>query len=568
MIAFTSGAVWTSTWLRMLPTGAILACGNLALGLLAVVVLDARPWVLPALLVPVALLWSASRQNVQAQIDRERTAAFIAVEHRLGAARTPEEAGAVRRVLGCHGAVWRGHRWVTPVPARGTAGAGEVRSPQANPQVNPLDELTSTAVTAPAATLGLALEQDCLAVGLGDGALVAWSGELALDADSAGWLERLGRSGRVHIARAAGTVALDQERATLRAVVDGTGDGVLLLGPDGVIRVWNPAMAALSGIPTELAVGRAVTDILGHGPWQEEGIHDVIRSATDSVWRTSVASIEDVAIASSGRLRVLAVHDVTAERRAAQMRDDMLAVVSHELRTPLTPIKASAQLLRMRGDRLDESKRQQLLALIEERAEHLARLVDDLLLVGQLSATSRIAPPQLSEEPVELAEVVEAAAAALALARPEAQVRVQVADGVRARTDVLRLRQILDNLLDNACKFSPAGSVVEVNLHADAVASEAVFEIVDHGRGIPPADLERVFERFVRVEDPLVMTTSGAGLGLYIVRELAHALGGRVELRSQVGQGTTVSVLLPLLWGYDSGTAGGAATRGLEGCRQ
>src|SRR5680860_189571 len=74
MIAFTSGAVWTSTWLRMLPTGAILACGNLALGLLAVVVLDARPWVLPALLVPVALLWSASRQNVQAQIDRERTA--------------------------------------------------------------------------------------------------------------------------------------------------------------------------------------------------------------------------------------------------------------------------------------------------------------------------------------------------------------------------------------------------------------------------------------------------------------------------------------------------------------
>src|SRR5680860_434884 len=524
MIAFTSGAVWTSTWLRMLPTGAILACGNLALGLLAVVVLDARPWVLPALLVPVALLWSASRQNVQAQIDRERTAAFIAVEHRLGAARTPEEVGAVladavRRVLGCHGAVWRGHRWVTPVPARGTAAAGEVSLPQVNPpqvgllqvnppqvglpQVNPLDELTSTAVTAPAATLGLALEQDCLAVGLGDGALVAWSGELALDADSAGWLERLGRSGRVHIARAAGTVALDQERATLRAVVDGTGDGVLLLGPDGVIRVWNPAMAALSGIPTELAVGRAVTDLLAHGPWQEDGIHDVIRSATDSVWRTSVASIEDVAIAS-----------------------------------------------------------------IEERAEHLARLVDDLLLVGQLSATSRIAPPQLSEEPVELAEVVEAAAAALALARPEHQVRVQVADGVRARTDVLRLRQILDNLLDNACKFSPAGSVVEVNLHADAVASEAVFEIVDHGRGIPPADLERVFERFVRVEDPLVMTTSGAGLGLYIVRELAHALGGRVELRSQVGQGTTVSVLLPLLWGYDSGTAGGAATRGLEGCRQ
>lgn len=551
MIAFTSGARWTSTWLRLLPTGTILTYGNLALGILAIVVADAHPWALVALAVPVALLWSASRQGVRAKIDRERSAAFVEVEHLLAAASTPDDVGgvlaeAVSRVLGCHGAVWRDGVWSGPLPVMQRQPVHGARGDDPGLAGRPPEGLTSEAAGLPAATLGLAPEQQCLAVGLGaDQALVAWSGDLALGTDSAVWVERLGRSGRVHLARADGAVALEQERATLRAVVDGTGDGVLLLAPDGTIRIWNPAMAALSGMSADAATGQHVAAVLGTAPWDVDGVHDVVHAGTDSVWRVSVASIVDAAIADEGRLRVIAVHDVTAERRAARTREDMLAVVSHELRTPLTPIKASAKLLRLRGDRLDEVRRQQLLAAIEERAGHLARLVDDLLLVGQLSAGSGAAP-QLADEPVDLADVMDAAAAAAALSWGQHRVRPDLARGVRSRSDSVRLRQIVDNLLDNACKYSPTGSEVCLRLDADEAADEAIIEVRDHGRGIPPADLERVFERFVRVEDPLVMTTSGVGLGLYIVRELARSLGGTVDLRSRMGSGTTVTVRVPL----------------------
>jgi signal transduction histidine kinase len=346
----------------------------------------------------------------------------------------------------------------------------------------------------------------------------------------------------VHFSRAEAAVGLHQERLTLSAVVDGTGDGIVLLDPDGTVAVWNPAMTRLSGIATDDAVGRAAVDVLDAGPWQTEGVHDVIRPATDAVWRVSVARVDDAAVAAGGSLFVVAVHDVTADRRTQRARDDMLAIVSHELRTPLTPIMASAQLLRRRGDRLDDAQRAALLSQIEDRAGHLARLVDDLLLVGQLSAATPV-EPSVTVRPTPMDTVVVDAVEAMRLARPHHDLRTDVPVGLVALTDPVRLRQVIDNLLDNACKFSPPGSAVDVRVTAADAA--VVLSVTDHGRGIPPADLDRVFEQFARVEDPLTMTTSGAGLGLFIVRELVAAMGGRLDLDSAVGVGTTVTVRLP-----------------------
>jgi signal transduction histidine kinase len=217
--------------------------------------------------------------------------------------------------------------------------------------------------------------------------------------------------------------------------------------------------------------------------------------------------------------------------------------VSHELRTPLTPIKASAQLLRRRFDRLSAERRDVLLGQIEDRADHLTRLVGDLLLVGSLSAGSR-QPVQVTRVPVDLPVAVREAAASLQVQHPSHHIGVDAPPSLPARTDPTRLRQILDNLVDNACKFSPAGSHVGLRLGVEG--HEAVLRIIDRGRGIAAADVDRVFELFERVEDPLVMTTSGAGLGLYIVRALVSALEGRVNLESGLGRGTTVTVRLPL----------------------
>lgn len=532
MIALTSGQRFGAIITALLPTGALLALGDLALAVIAVLLLGQHPWALPALAVPVALLWFASREGIRAQVERERTTAFVEVEHALGAAATPDEvaqvlARAAGDVLGGIGAVWRDGEWVTEVPE----GSGWC----------PIDAHLAEPLRAPAATLGLPVPQDCLAVGLGGGVLVVRPGELPLKGDAEEWVGRLARSGRVHFVRAEAAADLQQERATLQAVVHGTGDGVLLLAADGTVAVWNPAMARLSGIPTGQAVGRLVTEVLDEGPWQVDGVHDVIRPRADRVWRVSVATVEDAA-ADDGSQCVVAVHDVTAERRAQQARDDMLAIVSHELRTPLTPILASAQLLRRRHDRLDDAQRASLLGQIEDRAEHLARLVDDLLLVGQLSAGTRV-EPVVHVEAIRVDALVTDAVEAMRLARPRHQLRLDVEEGLRARTDPVRLRQVLDNLLDNACKFSPPGSQVEVRLHPQG--GSLLLQVVDHGRGIPPGDLERVFDQFVRVEDPLTMTTSGAGLGLFIVRELVQALGGTLDMHSELGVGTTVTVRLP-----------------------
>jgi PAS domain S-box-containing protein len=531
-IASTSGQSWLDVYRRLAPTAALMASASAFMGLLALVLLEAHALAVPVLAVPVAVLYWGGRLDVKAREDRERSAAFVTVEQRLRDAGDATEVcrrlvEGTQELLGCEAAVWRHSRWVTPVP-KGSRSC-------------PVDADLPVALLAKGPALGPAVEGMCAAIGLGDGVLVVWPGELGISASSEEWIEHLGRSGRVHLDRAAAHAALEQERATLRAVVDGTADGILVLDGRGVVRLWNPGMGQLSGITAGAALGRPVTEILGAGPWSTPGFHDLVRQG-ERVWRVSLAAVREDTFGTGsggGELRVGVVHDVTAERRAARMKDDMLAVVSHELRTPLTPIKASAQLLRRRWDRLPEPQRTELLGQIESRADHLARLVEDLLLVGQLSG-SRDARPPIRPVPVDLTCLVADCVEQLAAAHPMQDLQVESPAALRVFTDPVRIRQILDNLVGNACKFSPPGSPVVVQLAASG--DEVTLTVRDHGRGIPAGDLQRVFERFERVEDPLVMTTSGAGLGLYIVRALARAMGGDVTLESFLALGTTVMV--------------------------
>ena len=518
IIALSSRQAWPATVRRIAPPLVLLTVSNAGLGLLAVLLAGTHPWALVALAVPVALLYVASRQQVHAVIDRDRSAAVVAAEHRLSDAASPAAVASalvegVGAVLGLQAAVWQDANWMTPPPPPSWTGLPGAAS----------------------AALG------------GDGVLVAWPGELGLTRDAGEWLARLARSGRVHLDRAAAHTALEQERATLRAVVDGTGDGIFVLDDAGSVRLWNPAMATLAGTACGPAFGQPVSAVLGSGPWRDPGVHDVDRPDGDRTWRVSVAAVQE---ASHGMLHVAVVHDVSADRRLARMKDDMLAVVSHELRTPLTPIKASAQLLRLRADALSEEHKLQLVTQIEGRADHLTRLVEDLLLVGQLSAGRRspgatLPPaPSVTPVPTDLAGVVRAEVEALALGRPGHELSYEGVDTQPAVTDPLRLRQIVDNLVDNACKFSPPGSRVHVRLAVHG--AEATLSVVDEGRGIARHDLERIFEPFERAEDPLHMTTSGAGLGLSIVRALATALGGALTIDSTVARGTTVTLRLPL----------------------
>jgi signal transduction histidine kinase len=238
---------------------------------------------------------------------------------------------------------------------------------------------------------------------------------------------------------------------------------------------------------------------------------------------------------------VVIVSDLTARRRAERMKTDFVATVSHELRTPLTPIKGYAELLRNRGDDVPPAKRDRALDLIIDRANHLGRLVDDLLLAS--SITSDTGPQhQLDCTTQDLVGLVTRAVGDF----PDAAERVTVTRPtgvVLARADVTRTVQILTNLVSNALKYSSPGTPITITF--EEAEAWAMVTVSDLGPGIPHDQLSRVFEKFHRVEDPMVMSTSGTGLGLFISKHFARVMDGDLSVASTLGAGSQFTLRLP-----------------------
>jgi signal transduction histidine kinase len=247
---------------------------------------------------------------------------------------------------------------------------------------------------------------------------------------------------------------------------------------------------------------------------------------------------------------VIIVRDLSAERQVQRMKNDFIATVSHELRTPLTPIKGYAGMLRDRGDSMTPEKRERALGVIVDRADHLARLVEDLLTASTITTNEEPAH-SLSTGDADLHRLVMVASEDF----PQAIGRLHVAVPARPVSvfcDSTRVVQIATNLLANALKYSPADHPVEVAI--DSHRGVGRVAVTDHGQGIPADQLDLVFDKFHRVEDPMVMSTSGTGLGLFIARQLAHAMGGEIVAHSTLGVGSSFVLTLPL-----------AAPRGVDG---
>jgi signal transduction histidine kinase len=517
--------------LRLLPPTAVLSTGSACLGLLALGLLDAHVYLLPVLGVPLVFLTAGSRQQIDAQLRVERSQQLVKFERRLDDATDVGELDAVL-IDGIHAlanataAVWRGGQWVSTVPEN----SGEC----------PVVAGGTGMVKASVRELGPNATAQGVAINMDDAVVVAWGGDLGDIQGTEDWIERLARSATDHAERARAQHALLRERATLQRVVSGTQDGIYLLDADKRIRLVNPAMAMLLASRAGAVEGSLASDSFGPGDWSSPGVRDIERQTSDgaAVWRVSVASVTDDGAEEVG---IGVVHDVSDERHLARMKDDMLAIVSHELRTPLTPIRAAAQLLNTRWRSMADPQREQLLEQVSDRAEHLTRLVEDLLLVAQMSSEDGQAPvPRLEE--VDIAAIVAHNVGQHQSSRVP-QISYEGPERLHAVTDVRRLRQVLDNLIDNACKFSMDASPVKVRV--EGLRDTVAVSVIDYGRGIRRADLKRIFDKFERLEDPLVMQTSGAGLGLYIVRSLVTALGGELQVDSTFGLGTTMTVTLP-----------------------
>jgi two-component system phosphate regulon sensor histidine kinase PhoR len=253
---------------------------------------------------------------------------------------------------------------------------------------------------------------------------------------------------------------------------------------------------------------------------------------------------------------VLVIHDTTALRRLESIRREFVANVSHELKTPLSSIKAYTETLR-NGAIHDPETSQRFLGRIEEQTERLTRLIMDMLMLARIESdhqafeiVSLDVTPVVQKCVDDYRSAAESKRIALLVevegAKPpfdHAQ-DMQAAAVCRVKADREGLREILDNLLDNAIKYTPEGGNVSVIWRSNG--SMAQIAVRDSGIGIRPEDQERIFERFYRVDKARSRELGGTGLGLSIVKHLAQSMNGTVAVESEVGKGSVFTVKLPV----------------------
>ncbi|MEX2092159.1 MAG: ATP-binding protein [Pirellulales bacterium] len=241
---------------------------------------------------------------------------------------------------------------------------------------------------------------------------------------------------------------------------------------------------------------------------------------------------------------VIVMHETTELRRLESLRRDFVANVSHELKTPLSSIKAYAETLR-NGALDDRQASERFVERIQEQAERLHHLILDMLSLARIESTQQL----FEIVPVSIQEAVDSSFAnyrqAAEAKRIELSSEPQQA-GCLVRADKEGLREILDNLVDNAIKYTPEGGKVAVRWRATGDGKMATIEVDDTGIGIAADALPRVFERFYRVDKARSRELGGTGLGLAIVKHLVQSFGGGVSASSESGRGSRFTVELPL----------------------
>jgi signal transduction histidine kinase len=243
--------------------------------------------------------------------------------------------------------------------------------------------------------------------------------------------------------------------------------------------------------------------------------------------------------------RIFAFRDISGERIVDQMKSDFVATVSHELRTPLTSIYGFAETL-LRGDvAFSEAERATFLGYIASESERLINIVDDLLNVARLETGTLGLTLDRTDVAGVVGEVVERASQH---ANGDHRFELDLPDGEMAvEADRDKLVQIVQNLVDNALKFSPAGG--RITISARRRSDTAEIRVEDEGIGISRADQGRIFTKFYRAEGVSRAGVSGTGIGLFLARGLVAAMGGRMWVESEEGEGARFIFELPIAKG-------------------
>ncbi len=338
-----------------------------------------------------------------------------------------------------------------------------------------------------------------------------------------------------------------RDRGRTDAILSAMDDGVLAVDHRGTVVLANPRLA--KALDLRDAPGRHYLEVIRQ---REVGslIEEVLRSGerreaeAEILHLRRVFSITGVPFPGeegTPRGAVLTFNDATERHRLEHIRRDFVANASHELRTPLTSVRGFVEALED-GAVAEPQTAQRFLGKIRTHADRMAALVEDLLELSRLESGDR--EPEWGEtRPAEVAEDVMASFAELA-ERKDIGLRHVDRSAPAVVTDPERLRRILENLVDNAVKYTPEGGHVEIATSPGPDGS-ARIEVADDGPGIAPEDQARIFERFYRVDKARSRELGGTGLGLSIVKHLAEGMGASVAVESEPGKGSRFTVTVP-----------------------
>jgi len=353
---------------------------------------------------------------------------------------------------------------------------------------------------------------------------------------------------------------VDAEKELLSVTFSSMAEGVIVVDPEKRILLFNKVAEDLAGWEFEQVQDSPIDELFYI---VNERTRETIESPIDKVLisgKTEVGTDFDVLAAMDGSERpistvaapickndgtilgiVMVFRDASRERELDRMKEDFISSISHELRTPLTSIKAYAETI-LDDPGMPEEVRRRFLDIIDEESNRLAALIENILEISRIeSGTVRIL-----REPIDIGGVVNRVSSALqSLADKKAiQMKIDVVDELPPlHGDESRIESVVTNLVNNAIKFSPEQGRVSVSVHQQD--TQLVIRVSDTGIGIPKDSLPKIFDRFYRVYLP-GKQVQGTGLGLAIVKKMVMMHDGRIEVESELGQGTTFTVFLPL----------------------
>lgn len=358
-----------------------------------------------------------------------------------------------------------------------------------------------------------------------------------------------------------------QEQKRLAAILDHSADGVMILDDRLRVERWNQALSRMTGWPTDQTAGLHHDVVIR---WHRREMGPPLADAIAEGWpfNTALADDDDDApntlyvegdlerldgssisvgityaplLKSPGELLAVIgnVRDITHFREAERLKSTFISVISHELRTPVALIKGYADTLGREDAEWDAVTIRNGLSVIVEEADRLTELIENLLAASKLQAEGM----KLQVDDVLLPALVEQAIERLSALTERHTIHAKFPDDFPVIAgDAVRLRQVLDNLLSNAVKYSPSGEIVVRGSYDEETVQVSVS---DQGPGLPPDQLERVFERFYRVDNTLTKKTQGTGLGLYLAHAVITAHGGHIWAANNPAGGATFSFTLP-----------------------